>query len=87
MGLHLIEITITIDTAISTTIYAAQAAIHNTMNISPESLIPYFDDAWVTELEHLSISFLRDMFLNIPSLQICMYYGKIKKLAVTNSSC
>jgi len=45
MGLHLIEITITIDTAISTTIYAAQAAIHNTMNISPESLIPYFDDA------------------------------------------
>jgi len=87
MGLHLIEITITIDTAISTTIYAAQAAIHNTMNISPESLIPYFDDAWVTELEHLSISFLRDMFLNIPSLQICIYYGKIKKLAVTNSSC
>jgi len=39
MGLHLIEITITIDTAISTTIYAAQAAIHNTMNISPESLV------------------------------------------------
>jgi len=59
MGLHLIEITLTIGTAISTTIYAAQAAIHNTMNISPESLIPYFDDAWVTELEHLSISFLK----------------------------
>ena len=39
MGLHLIEITLTIDTAISTTILAAQAAIHNIMNISPESLV------------------------------------------------
>ena len=39
MGLHLTEITLTIGTAISTTIYAAQAAIHNTMNISPESLV------------------------------------------------
>jgi len=39
MGLHLIEITLTIGTAISTTIFAAQAAIHNIMNISPESLV------------------------------------------------
>jgi len=39
MGLHLIEITLTIGTAISTTIYADQATVHDTMNLSPESLV------------------------------------------------
>ena len=39
MGLHLIEITLTIGTAISTTIYATQTTVHDTMNPSPESLV------------------------------------------------